>query len=1237
MGRREKPIEPTDGPVQRLAQELRRLRQEAGSPTYRAMERGAGYSAAALSRAAAGEKLPSLPVVLAYVQACGADIAGWEERWREASRAEAAEPYADDEDAVPPFRGLARYEPDDADRFFGRDGLTDALTRMACGHRVSAVLGPSGSGKSSLLRAGLIPRLRALGAPHVPPAAIRVLTPGPHPVRDHHALFVPDPAAGDTWLIVDQFEEVFTLCHDPAERGEFIELLMSARTHDSRLRMVLGVRADFYSHCLEHPDLASVVGEASLPVRPLTPTELREVIVKSAAAHGLMVERALTARVLEEAAAEPGSLPLLSHALLETWRRRRGRTLSLEGYELAGGLHGAIAQSAEAAYSRLPDEQAQVARQILLRLITPGEGTPDTRRPTDREEVDAVHPAQVAPVLEHLARARLIALDGQAVDLTHEALITAWPRLRRWIDQDRERLRAHRQLAEASRDWQDLGRDSGALLRGTRLDQAESAFDTPARRGELTALEDALLTASRRARRRARRTRRAVAATLSVLVVLALVATTVAWQQGRARDEQSRQTAARAAAALAESMHQSDPQAAMRLSLAAWRIAPVPEARAAVLAAASRPDQDTDNEPQPDPDAPHFLDRFGRTLTTRADGGVVQRNVDGHRTLSADPVDADPMDASPDGKTVLLKSRDGIRLWHHGLTEHAEETFPGSVLLVGRFQADGRALVLTDSYDVPTIQVWDVTRRRLLFKDAPGHPPTAPHTAVSDDERYLAMCPAGGTLEVWDMAAKRTLPVPSSVGSFARCPAADAFHRMRFTHGSQSLAVMTTEGMVSWNITTGHEEDRVSQRGISDAELSEDGKLLAAATADEILIWRTTAPSTPVFRYRLENEQARTLRLDTERGLLRYLGGRSKVAVRSLDIRPVARSSDDTASVDWALFSPDAKVFATRVRHGSRLTFELRDATTGKSIAHLPAKTCPATDTDRCGARMTFSADGRTLAYGTFRWEKPNPNQQITLYDVVGHRTKAVVDLTPTGRPLGETSDIALTPSGKALLVIRSTNGRRSLERWDPEDGSMSVVGEDPGKSFQLPPTDRQAITEGGYVTDLKTGRTTVHAHAEDLRIGVATSAHGLTAAGSMYPAIAVWDGDERWETDPLALAERDVQRLADQPVLVTALALSPDVRTLATAGSDGSLQLWDVRSHRPLGAPLPTGGDPVYSLAFSADSGTLYAAGLRAPWHAYPSAPQTLAQHLCDRLRGGFDRAQWKQLIPEAPYRNIC
>ena len=502
MGRSEKSLDPAAGPVERFAHELRELRRRAGSPTYREMARRAGYSAPTLSSAAAGERLPSLPVALAYVNACGGRGEEWEPRWRELTEELAVLPTVRDEDEPAPFRGLARFEAEDGALFFGREQLVDNLVGLIRKHRFVALVGASGSGKSSLLRAGLVPALRSLGEEDGRPAAIRICAPGVSPSRSHGALLRPLESDADTVLVVDQFEEVFTLCHDPVQRAEFIRGLLRSRSDapKTRLRVVIAVRADFYGRCTDDHELVEALNAATLLVGPMSPEQVRDAIVKPATAGRLVVERALTARMISDVAQEPGALPLMSHALLELWRRRRARTLTLDAYETLGGVQGAVAHTAEEVFAGFTEAQTELARGMLLRLITPGEEAPDTRRPADRAEL--VRSEDAEAVLEALVRARLLTVDDVGADLTHEALITAWPRLRAWVESDRERLRLMRRMTESAREWEQLDRDPDALYRGARLLSARDAFmGTEGPASDLTPLEQEFLTASLRSGR----------------------------------------------------------------------------------------------------------------------------------------------------------------------------------------------------------------------------------------------------------------------------------------------------------------------------------------------------------------------------------------------------------------------------------------------------------------------------------------------------------------------------------------------------------------------------------------------------------------------------------------------------------------------------------------------------------------------------------------------------------------
>ncbi|HEX8867326.1 MAG TPA: hypothetical protein VF821_16835, partial [Lentzea sp.] len=498
------------GPVESLAAELRELRRRAGSPGYRELSTRAGFSAPTLANAAGGRQLPSLAVTLAYVRACGGDPVCWERRWRETA-AECARGGQRGDD--PPYQGLLSYGVDDGARFFGRDAMVARLVRLLRRQRFLAVFGASGSGKSSLLRAGLIPALST-----ATDTAVVLMTPGRDPE-------VPASAGdGDVVLVVDQFEEVFTHCPDPQRRRAFVDRIAALVSCPApRTTVVLGIRADFYARCADLPVLAGLLAGANVPVPALTEDELRDVVTKPAGQAGLTVERALMTKILAEASGQPGVLPLLSHALLETWRQRRGDVLSVTGYEAAGGLAGAIAGTAESLYDSFDADRRDTVRQAFVRLVAFGEGVEDTRRRVPRAELDL---PGIDAVLGRLAAARLVVLGEDSVEIAHEALIRAWPRLRQWLTTDRDELRTHRQLSEAAQSWTSLDRDSGALYRGARLAVAREWAARNAGSTALTAVERAFLDASidladaerAAAARRSRQLRYLVAALSALLV-----------------------------------------------------------------------------------------------------------------------------------------------------------------------------------------------------------------------------------------------------------------------------------------------------------------------------------------------------------------------------------------------------------------------------------------------------------------------------------------------------------------------------------------------------------------------------------------------------------------------------------------------------------------------------------------------------------------------------------------------
>lgn len=583
MARRETPLGSEDSPLLRFAGDLRRLRQRAGLPTYRELGRRANYSAAALSEAVSGRRLPSLAVTTAFVRACDGEVGEWAERWRELA---AAVPRASEE-TTSPYVGLAAFQVEDADRFFGRGPMTQTLLALVDQRAFVGVFGASGAGKSSLLRAGLVARTQRTAVVVTPGAdptnelAVAIAGPADEPASRIREDLAANPEALRGWLaktsddlvlVVDQFEEVFTLCEE-ADRRWLIRALTSAA--GPRTRVVIGIRADFYGHCSRHPELVTALHQAQVLVGPMSTDELRRAICEPATRAGASVEAALLARLISDADGRAAALPLVSHALAETWRRRRGLVLSLASYQDVGGIEHALTRTAERTFDRLTDDEQAAARLLFLRLLVPGDNIETTKRRVRREDL---HVADA--LLDRLAAARLISIDHDSVELAHEALLRAWPRLAGWIEEDREALRAHHRLTEATAVWEAHDRDPDTLYRGARLEQATQLTDrlNPRERDFLTAgvaAEHARTDAERRAARRLRR----LAAGLAALVVLLAVSTALAIHAQRTADRQRGEALSMRAIDAAGALLSTRPADAAALALASYRIAPTTEAR----------------------------------------------------------------------------------------------------------------------------------------------------------------------------------------------------------------------------------------------------------------------------------------------------------------------------------------------------------------------------------------------------------------------------------------------------------------------------------------------------------------------------------------------------------------------------------------------------------------------------------------------------------------------------------
>jgi DNA-binding SARP family transcriptional activator/WD40 repeat protein len=430
---------------------------------------------------------------------------------------------------VCPYLGLVPYAEEDAEWFHGRQRDVTACLDGLARNGVLAVVGPSGSGKSSLVRAGVAASLQRAGK------RVVVVTPGARPMDALTALpsFGPLPV-----LVVDQCEEAVTLCSDTAEQARFFAALAA---HAEEAPLVIALRADRLGEMSVHTSVATLIERGLHLLTPMAEADLREAIEGPARQAGLLLEAGLVDLLVREVEGEPGALPLLSHALRQTWMAREGRTLTVAAYQASGGIRGAVAQSAEEVYEHTPDERRPLLRDLLLRLVIPSlEGEPVRRRlPRRMIGDDAAH----RQLIELLVAARLITSDEESVELVHEALTRAWPRLRAWLDDDVEGQRILRHLATAADTWDAMGRPDSELYRGARLSKALAWREDT--HPDLTTAERAFLAASHaRAsaeEQAARRRRRTLVSVLAgAAVVASLLGAVAIVQAGQATGERDR-------------------------------------------------------------------------------------------------------------------------------------------------------------------------------------------------------------------------------------------------------------------------------------------------------------------------------------------------------------------------------------------------------------------------------------------------------------------------------------------------------------------------------------------------------------------------------------------------------------------------------------------------------------------------------------------------------------------------
>ena len=1142
----------------------------------------------------------------------------------------------------PPYRGLLAFEPDDADLFFGREVMLTRVVERLSAKRFLAVVGASGSGKSSLVRAGLISAVRAGRIAGITAASLMV--PGSDPRAALSA--VPDSSA--QLLVVDQFEEAFTRCDDVEARAEFFDRLL-----DRRSVVVVSLRADYYGHVAEHEGLARLVSADHVLLGAMRPDELRLAIEGPAKAVQLRLESGLADLVLRDATGEAGALPLLSHALMETWARRDGRTLTIDGYHAAGGVRGAIARTAEDVFGDSTELEQRLARQIFLRLTELGDGTEDSKRRARVAELvpDSRSGSEAGLLLEKLTQARLLTVDDGSVEVAHEALIREWPRLRSWLAEDRESLRLHRHLTRSASAWEDAGRDRGELYRGARLN---AALEWCAEDADVTTLEREFLDASRaeqdrelrEARAQARRARRLLAGVAVALVVAIGAGSLAIVSRGSAR----RSAVVAQSGRLAIQSHDvaaKHPDLGLLLALEALRLKPSIETRGALLGAleqAGRMAADLQGVGAP-PDSTVFSPD-GKLLATVGLDGTTLWDTATHRAvgprLRSKQGGWQGLDFSPDGRTLAIVGQQGkIELWDVASRKEVREipSPDGAWLQSVHYSPNGRVLV-TGGRELNHVTLFDARTGRPLGKPIAPHEPGngSATVAFSPDSKLIATHGEPGAITLWRVADQRLARAPIVVGDAS-------LEGIAFMPDGRTLVVGDDSGTISrWDVKTGAHVGKdlvVAGDQIVSMGVSHDGRLLAAGTfSGAVLVWdaatgvpfgsRLSADSTPVWDVAFSPD-GRLLASAADRSAALWdLSGRHAIGV------PLGPAGDVSTAV---AFRPGGKQFAVGRYQGSVGIF---DASTREEVARIDTRTILFT--------LAYSPDGRILATGS-------PDGKVRLWDAT---TRAQL-----GEPLNAgnawVDQVTFSPDGKLLAVVADPNGPRDVynpdrqgevQLWDVtarhQVGKTLIPGKFSVVSAAFSRDGRMLVT-GNAETRAQLWRVSDQSPvgkpldvSDDGAMGVAFSPDGRRFAAGGASTVRIWDVATRRPALPL---------LKGHDGFVTGVAYDPAGRFLATTAFDAT-RLWDPATGLGYGdqldaSPVPGSQQPQLEIvppflpirnAFSADGRFLLTAGGDHRAMLWDLNLATWRARACEIAGRNLTREERRVYLPPGtPYRATC
>lgn len=1148
-----------------------------------------------------------------------------------------------------PYKGLRAFQMADARDFFGRERLVRRLIKQLGEHhklaRFLAVVGPSGSGKSSVVKAGLVPALWHGDLPGSEQWFVVEMIPGSHPLdeleialtriaanqasnlheqleRDARGLvrvanlILPDDGS-ELVLIVDQFEEIFTLVEDELKRAQFLDLLYTAVTDPrSRVRVIITLRADFYDRPLHYPDFGELVRSRMETVMPLSADELEEAITKPAAQVGVSFESGLVATITGDVHYQPGALPLLQYALTELFEQLADHILTHDSYQALGGATGALAKRAEEVYHEQDDIGQEIIRQMFLRLVTVGEGSEETRRRVPRSELLAVASNEdlMDEAIDTYAAYRLLTLDHDpatrrpTVEIAHEAILSEWERLRSWLSESRHDIRQQSLLAAAAAEWLRAGSEKSYLLRGARLDQFEEWMGqmgialTPdettyleasvTERAQQTQLEYEQQAREAKLKQRMQRGFQLLAGVFLIAAVIAAGLAIIAFDQRatarKERDNALRQAEVNHSLVLANEAVKVDETLGLMLAVEAASIDQPPAEVVSTLSSLAlnvgtrailREQGNAIKTVVFSPDSKLALSggcadliedvcSQGELILWDLEAQTKLRQFEGH----TDWVNSAAF--SPDGLTAISGSSDKTLILWDVETGQILRRFEGHTGAINSmvFALDGKTII--SGSDDSTLLQWDVTTGEIVQRFE-GHIGPVTEVALSPDGQILASGSADTTAITWKIETGEI------IRRFSRHSA--AIDLLAFIPGTETIISGSALTLLVWNAKTGDvaraDQDRTGTA--VNISFSHDGSSVWLCSGGEsaqydIEKWRMLGNVTN----RRVSVSSCTLSPDERFALTGYVDGLLRLSNMPMSNPEVHRSEAEVplASAD---LSPDGRYLLTGACAGGGAI--LWDVKTGQEIRRFEGQ-------EDCVVDVNFSPDGRKAALASADWWGTTRARKLVLVDIeTGKELHQLV-----GHKFGVRA-AAFSPDGRYLLAgslewgsAWEEQGGGDLILWDVETGQLVRRFEMTDAIFgvDFSPDGRFAVTGGIFnphvaVWDVTTGR--LIRRLERFERGAVSTR---------------WNPDGKTIFVNMMLVDPTtgdvIRRFGAISELLGAADFSPDGHYVVGGDNQGNIILWDLQTGEELyHFTAYASGASLYDIVFSPDGQTFFTASM--------------------------------------------